>query len=232
MKVKILFAEDDPNLGKVVADYLNISGYQTTLCTNGKIALEAFLAEDFDICLLDVMMPELDGFGLAKSIREKNTNIPVLFITAKSMEEDRIAGFKIGADDYILKPFNIEELILRIEVFLKRSQYHKISKGKVHNLGKYTFNYSKLSLSTPFTHKVLTQKEAGILQLLIDNLGNVVKREEILNKIWGDDDYFLGRSLDVFISRLRKYLKEDDSIEIKNYHSVGFSLVISSPSPD
>jgi len=229
MNVKILFAEDDPNLGKVVADYLNISGYQTTLCHNGKIALEAFFSQDFDICLLDVMMPELDGFSLAKCIREKNTHIPILFITAKSMEEDRIEGFKIGADDYILKPFSIEELILRIEVFLRRSKNApNQSKEKSIALGKYIFNYTNLSLSYTSETKVLTQKEADILQMFIENLGNIVKREDILTKIWGEDDYFLGRSLDVFISKLRKYLKNDEKIEIKNHHSIGFQLIIHS----
>ncbi|MCU0440492.1 MAG: response regulator transcription factor [Raineya sp.] len=227
MKPKILFAEDDPNLGKVVADYLNISGYQTNLYLNGKLALEAFFAESFDICLLDVMMPELDGFSVAKSIREKNTHIPILFITAKSMEEDRIEGFKTGADDYILKPFSIEELILRIEVFLRRSKNISTQiKDKNTSLGKYIFNYTNLSLSITSKTKVLTQKEADILQMFIDNLGNIVKREELLIKIWGNDDYFLGRSLDVFISKLRKYLKEDENIEIKNYHSIGFQLII------
>lgn len=227
MKTKILFAEDDPNLGKVVADYLNISGYQTMLYPNGKLAWEAFLSESFDICLLDVMMPELDGFSVAKLIREKSTHIPILFITAKSMEEDKIEGFKIGADDYILKPFSIEELILRIEVFLRRSKSISTQpKEKNTSLGKYTFNYTNLSLSIASKTKVLTQKEADILQMFRDNLGNIVKREELLIKIWGNDDYFLGRSLDVFISKLRKYLKDDENIEIKNYHSIGFQLII------
>ncbi|KOY84781.1 transcriptional regulator [bacterium 336/3] len=227
MKTKILFAEDDPNLGKVVADYLNISGYQTMLYSNGKLAWEAFLSECFDICLLDVMMPELDGFSVAKLIREKSTHIPILFITAKSMEEDKIEGFKIGADDYILKPFSIEELILRIEVFLRRSKSISTQpKEKNTSLGKYTFNYTNLSLSIASKTKVLTQKEADILQMFRDNLGNIVKREELLIKIWGNDDYFLGRSLDVFISKLRKYLKDDENIEIKNHHSIGFQLII------
>jgi len=227
MKTKILFAEDDPNLGKVVADYLNISGYATTLCPNGIAAWESFSSQEFDICLLDVMMPELDGFTLARRIRERNTQIPILFVTAKSMEEDRIEGFKLGADDYIMKPFSIEELILRIEVFLRRSQNTQNSpKEKGILLGKYTFHYDNLSLSLADEQKILTQKEADILQIFIENLGNIVKREDLLLKVWGEDDYFLGRSLDVFISKLRKYLKEDEKIEIKNHHSIGFQLII------
>lgn len=224
MKEKILLAEDDPNLGFVTKDNLEVRGYQVTLCTNGEDALTTFCESKFDLCVLDVMMPRKDGFTLSQEIRKKDKNIPILFVTAKSMLEDKITGFQSGGDDYIVKPFSIEELVLRIEVFLRRSQ----ASVKVQNflLGEYQFDSSNFILQHNGDEKTLTQKEAEVLKLLCSNRDRVLKREEILKTVWGNDDYFLGRSMDVFISKLRKYLKEDPRVQIVNYHGVGFRLEV------
>ncbi|MCE2997331.1 MAG: response regulator transcription factor [Cyclobacteriaceae bacterium] len=224
MSSKILLVEDDPNLGFVIKDNLIHKGYQTTLCTNGEEGLQMFLDRSFDICILDVMMPKKDGFSLAQSIREKNTEVPILFITAKSMLEDKINGFHAGGDDYIVKPFSMEELYLRIEVFLRRTK--STTTESCFELGQFTFDWHTLTLKHSSGSKTLTQKEAEVLKLLCANKERVMKREEILTTVWGDDDYFMGRSLDVFISKLRKYLKEDPKVEIVNYHGVGFRLEV------
>ena len=223
MHAKILLVEDDPGLGFVIKDNLVMKGYEVTLCVDGEAGHEAFLQQSFDLCIFDVMMPKKDGFSLAQNIREKNQQVPILFVTAKSMLEDKIAGFASGGDDYIVKPFSMEELCLRIEVFLRRSS-GKNSIEKSFSLGQYTFDCINLTLRHATGAKTLTQKEADVLKLLCMNKDRVLKREEILKSVWGDDDYFLGRSLDVFISKLRKYLKEDPSVEIVNYHGVGFKL--------
>ena len=224
-KPKLLIVEDDNNLSLVIKDYLILSGFDVTLCENGKSGWETFASACFDLCVLDVMLPELDGFTLAEKIRQQNTAVPILFLTAKSDKDDKIKGFKLGADDYILKPFNIEELVLRIEVFLKRSQKQTAPKDTF-TLGKYVFDYLNLSLQFDGKTQKLTQREAELLKLLCQNEGNITKREDILVQIWGEDDYFLGRSLDVFISKLRRYLKDDASVTIVNHHSVGFQLNI------
>lgn len=224
-KIHILLVEDDPNLGVVVRDYFKISGYNIFLADNGKIAWEAFIANKFDLCIIDIMLPEMDGFTLAGKIRERDENSPILFLTAKSASEDKIKGFRLGADDYIIKPFNIEELVLRVEVFLKRSQNNVLPKS-VFTIGKYLFDSRNLILSFENNHRNLTQKESDLLKKLCIHQGTALKREEILNSIWGNDDYFTGRSLDVFVSRLRKYLKDDLRVEIQNLHSVGFRLMI------
>lgn len=224
MSVKILLVEDDPSLGFVIKDNLTHRGYELTLCANGDEGQAAFEAGHFDLCVLDVMMPKKDGFSLAKSIREKNAHIPILFITAKSMLEDKIAGFNSGGDDYIIKPFSIEELCLRIEVFLRRSMAKLAKADSIFPLGNFQFDCANLILQHASGSKTLTQKEADVLKLLCENKDRVLKREEILKAVWGDDDYFMGRSLDVFISKLRKYLKEDPEVEIVNYHGVGFRL--------
>lgn len=223
-KSQILLVEDDINLGSVIQDYLALNGFDITLCTDGESAWEAFCKQTFDLCVLDVMLPKLDGFSLAERIRTNNHDIPILFLTARSSKDDKISGFKMGGDDYIIKPFNIEELVLRIEVFLKRSKPQALNKHTLFNLGKYTFDYENLHLIHDAHPLSLTQKEADILRILCLSKGNVVKREDILTPIWGNDDYFAGRSLDVFISKLRKYLKQDPSIEIQNIHGVGFKL--------
>jgi len=224
MSTKILLVEDDPNLGFVIKDNLTVKGYEVVLCENGEAGQEAFDKDSFDLCILDVMMPRKDGFTLAKAIREKNQQVPILFVTAKSMLEDKIAGFKSGGDDYIIKPFSMEELILRIEVFLRRSKTQAASDS--FRLGKFDFDCQNFTLQHDAGQKTLTQKEAEVLKLLCENQGRILKREEILKSVWGDDDYFLGRSMDVFISKLRKYLKEDPRVQIVNYHGVGFKLEV------
>lgn len=227
-KARILLVEDDASLGFVIKDNLEINGFQVTLCADGDIAWQAFRQSAFDVCIVDVMLPKRDGFTLAQLIRQYDTMVPILFLTAKSMKEDKLAGFKAGGDDYITKPFSIEELLLRIEVFLKRSRYagFQVVSSSVFEIGSYTFDYKNLLLTCRGEKKYLTQKEADILQLFCLNPDVTLKREEILNKVWGDDDYFMGRSLDVFITKLRKYLKADQNIEIVNLHGVGFKLEV------
>lgn len=224
-KPHILLVEDDENLGSVIHDYLQICGYTIDWLEDGEAAWAAFRNTKFDLCIVDVMMPKLDGFSLVERIRKENQQIPVLFLTAKSSKEDKLNGFKIGADDYITKPFNIEELVMRVEVFLKRSN-NVIPRKEIFEIATFVFDYPNLSLQKADNQQSLTQKEADVLKMLCINQGNVVKREEILMPIWGSDDYFAGRSLDVFISKLRKYLRDDSRVEIQNVHSVGFKLHI------
>jgi DNA-binding response OmpR family regulator len=221
---RILLVEDDPSLGFVIKDNLVLKGYDVTLCQNGEEAEQVFAGSAFDLCIFDVMLPRKDGFSLAKSVRESNRSIPIIFLTAKSMTEDKLEGFKAGADDYITKPFSLEELLCRIEVFLKRGSVQPSEHDKIFSLGRYEFDFSSLLLRLGKVERSLTQKEADVLKLLYQNRQRVLKREEILKSVWGDDDYFMGRSMDVFISKLRKYLKEDPSIQIVNYHGVGFRL--------
>lgn len=224
-KAKILLVEDDESLGLVIRDYLMLSGYDCILNDNGELAWKTFQSLKFDLCIFDVMLPNMDGFSLAEKVRRINTNVPILFLTSKQSKEDKILGFKTGADDYITKPFNIEELVLRIEVFLKRSLSHSNTE-KIFQIGKYTFDYQNLSLRKDSSVYPLSQKEADILHIFCQNPGCIIKREDLLNSIWGTDDFFKGRSLDVFISKLRKYLKDDPSIEIQNLYSIGFRLKI------
>lgn len=223
---KILLVEDDPSLGFVIKDNLTIKGYDVTLCTDGEEGERSFNANQFHICIFDVMLPRKDGFSLAREVRARNKNIPILFLTAKAMTEDKLEGFQTGADDYISKPFSLEELYYRIEVFLRRSQEASPQPENAFHIGEYIFDYSRLVIRRKTQEKSLTQKEAEVLRFLCLNRDRVLKREEILNQIWGDDDYFMGRSLDVFISKLRKYLKEDPAIQIANYHGVGFRLEV------
>lgn len=221
MSRRVLLVEDDPALGFVIRDGLATRGFQVTWCTDGASGHLEFLRGSFDVCLLDVMLPQKDGFSLAQDIRKSNTHVPILFLTAKSMLEDKISGFTAGGDDYLVKPFSMEELVLRMEVFLRRTASPS---EEVMTLGAYRFDTRNLTLHHPSGDKVLTQKEADVLGMLCRHRDRVLKREEILTKVWGNDDYFLGRSLDVFLSKLRKYLKEDPSLEIVNYHGVGFRL--------
>lgn len=224
-KVKILLVEDDPNLGFVVKDNLVAKGYDVTLCSDGEAGDKKFSEARFQLCILDVMLPKKDGFTLARSIRTKDTNVPILFLTAKAMTDDKLEGFGTGADDYITKPFSLEELFCRIEVFLKRSSHPKETEALgVLPIGRYNFDSSNFKLKNHTSEKTLTSREAEILKQLYLHRDRVVKREEILMAVWGDDDYFLGRSLDVFISKLRKYLKDDPAVQIINYHGVGFKL--------
>jgi DNA-binding response OmpR family regulator len=225
MKSKILLVEDDPSLGFVIKDNLMVKGYEVTLCKDGEEGQLAFEKHHFDVCILDVMMPKMDGFSLAKSIRGKDQHIPILFITAKSMLEDKINGFHSGGDDYIVKPFSMEELSLRIEVFLRRSTIESAGEQNF-SLGEFTFDCHNYTLHHLSGFKTLTQKEAEVLKLFCQNKERVLKREEILKNVWGNDDYFLGRSMDVFISKLRKHLKDDPKVQIVNYHGVGFKLEV------
>lgn len=224
MTKKVLLVEDDPSLAFVIVDNLKIRGYDVTLCTDGEAGEEAFGNDNFNICIFDVMLPKKDGFSLARIVRRKNKNVPILFLTAKAMMEDKLEGFQTGADDYITKPFSLDELFCRIEVFLRRSADPGKKEGSSFNLGQYAFDYGNLTLRNQENIKILTQKEAEVLKLLYLNRERVLKREEILKEVWGDDDYFMGRSMDVFISKLRKYLKDDASVQIVNYHGVGFRL--------
>ncbi|HMP98644.1 MAG TPA: response regulator transcription factor [Cyclobacteriaceae bacterium] len=226
IKARILLVEDDEALGFVITDNLQHNGYSVYWCKRGDEALKTFTDNIFDVCLLDVMLPGKDGFSIAESIRSINQHIPLLMLTARTLQEDRINGFRKGADDYIVKPFSMEELILRIEVFIKRASAKNEQHQQVFNLGIYVFNFDSLTLSIASNIKKLTQKEAELLKILCINQNRVLKREEILLQVWGDDDYFMGRSLDVFISRLRKYLQEDSKIEIQNYPRVGFRLQV------
>jgi len=226
MKPHLLYVEDDESLSFVTKDNLELQGYEITYCGDGLEAIDIVRKQSFDLCVLDVMLPGVDGFAIAEEIRKTNADVPIIFLTAKSLKEDKIHGLKIGADDYITKPFSIEELILKIEVFLKRN---KITSNPVPEivqmeLGKYTFDYKNLELQNNGTVRSLTQKEADLLRFFIQNKNEVIKRAQILESLWGEDDYFMGRSLDVFISRLRKYLKDDESLKIENIHGVGFRL--------
>ena len=223
-KTKILYVEDDETLSFITKENLETHGYLVDHAPNGAMAYNLSMQNQYDLYVLDIMLPEMDGFTLAEKIRSKNKEVPILFLSAKSMKEDRIQGLKIGADDYITKPFSIEELILRIEVFLKRSKISNPSGSLEKYIGEYLFEYDNLSLSKNNTEIIMTQREADLLNYLLQRKNQVVKRSAILESIWGEDDYFMGRSLDVFISRLRKYFTQDPHIKIENIHGVGFKL--------
>jgi DNA-binding response OmpR family regulator len=223
-RAKILLVEDDANLAFVIKDNLEAKGYEVNLFNDGESAWKAIHKERYDICILDVMLPKKDGFTLARNIRKDDPHIPIIFLTAKGMKEDKIEGFRAGADDYITKPFSIEELGMRIEVFLRRTK-NLSPLQDLFQISSYTFDFENLTL-TGKTKINLTQKEADVLKLFCQHKGTLLKREDILKKIWGDDDYFMGRSLDVFITKIRKYLKEDKNIEIQNVHGVGFKFLI------
>jgi DNA-binding response OmpR family regulator len=229
MKISILLAEDDINLGFVIADQLRSEGYQVSLATDGVEALKRFNEQPYHLCVFDVMMPKKDGFTLAKDIRKINSDIPILFLTAKSMTEDKIEGFNAGGDDYLTKPFSVEELNLRIKSLLKRVNIRtEIPEEKVFNVANFVFDTENLTLTLDGKVQSLTKKEAQILKLLFKFKNQVLPRDVILNTVWGQDDYFVGRSLDVFITKLRKYLKADESIVILNIHGVGFKLELHS----
>lgn len=223
-KTQLLLVEDDGSLGFIIKDNLEMKGYAVDLLTDGSSGWKAFKEKDYDLCILDVMLPEKDGFALIENIRKQNQQVPVLFLTAKAGQQDKLEGFKKGADDYITKPFSIEELIFRVEVFLKRSGPHNASQA-LFQIGTYKFDAANLFLERKNKQTALTQKEADLLKLFCLNREQLIKRDNILKSVWGSDDYFLGRSLDVFISKLRKYLKEDDTIEIINQFGIGFRLV-------
>jgi DNA-binding response OmpR family regulator len=221
-KIKVLLAEDDLVLGYVIKDNLEIGGYDVTLCPDGEEALQQFQKQDYDICLLDVMMPSKDGFTVAKKIRGKSDVVPILFITSKAMEEDKIKGFQSGADDYIVKPFNMQELILRMEVFLRRTKKLHSEETVTYQIGKLRFSFTDLKIYVEEQTINLTQKEADLLLFLCKHPNKILKREEVLLNVWGKDDYFLGRSMDVFITKLRKHFKADSSIILETIHGIGF----------
>lgn len=223
---KILLVEDDMNLGFVVQDALRMEGFRVHLSKDGKEGLLQFNKEEYDLCLLDVMMPKKDGFSLAEDIRKTNVEVPIVFLTARGMSEDRIKGFKLGADDYITKPFSSEELILRIKAILKRNpNFKEEPKDKLKfDIGRYQLDFPNYELKIGDDKKKLTKKEAELLKLLCEHQDQVLERELIANMIWGDDSYFVGRSMDVFITKLRKYLSDDPNLAIVNVHGVGFRL--------
>ena len=226
---KILLAEDDPNLGELLKDYLELKGkFDVTLAIDGEKAIEEFRKNDFDLCIFDVMMPKKDGFTLGKEIRKINNTIPIIFATAKGMMEDKTQAFELGGDDYITKPFRVEELLLRINALLKRASKDKEEElADKFEIGAYFFDYTSQIVTYKGQQQKLSTKEAELLRLLCLKKNDVLTREEALKKIWHDDNYFTGRSMDVFLSKLRKYLKEDASVEIVNVHGRGYKLLVS-----
>lgn len=226
VKAHILLAEDDDNLGTLLKEYLDAKGYKSDLYTNGESALKAFKNRSYDLCIFDVMMPQMDGFTLAKEIRIIDTKIPIIFLTAKTLKNDVVEGFKSGADDYITKPFSMEELIFRVEAILRRTKSNFIEEKTVYNIGNYIFNAETQELSINGRIIKLTTKESELLLLLCQNMNNVLDRNFALKKIWLDESYYNARSMDVYITRLRKHLSEDPRIEIMNIHSKGFKLIV------
>lgn len=226
-KYKILLCEDDANLGMVLKNYLELSDYDITLERDGRLGLAAFQREKYDICLLDVMMPNMDGFTLAEEIRDIDPEIPLFFLSAKTMKDDIIQGYKLGADDYITKPFDSEVLLLKIKAILKRNEdLNKETDNLQFNLGKFHFNPKLRELEINGKKQVLSPKESELLKMLAENKNDLLPREKALKRIWGSDTYFNGRSMDVYIAKLRKYLKEDESLEIVNIHGNGFRLMV------
>ena len=224
---KILLAEDDNNLGLLLRNYLNVKNYETVLCPDGKHALEVFAKDPITLCILDIMMPEMDGLTLAKEIRRIKPNIPIIFLTAKNQKEDIITGFISGADDYITKPFSMEELLYRIEAILRRTSEPVIpKKEEKYSIGEYTFDTLKQKLSYRDQILKLTTKESELLELLCRHKNEILERNYALKTIWIDDNYFNARSMDVYITRLRKYLIKDSSVKILNVHGKGYKLLI------
>jgi DNA-binding response OmpR family regulator len=225
-KAKVLLAEDDANLSFVIKDNLQEAGYEVTHCADGEAAWQQFQKKGFDICLLDINMPLRDGFSLAKKIRGLSDVVPILFITAKSLQEDKIKGFETGADDYIIKPFSMQELLLRMDVFLRRTKKIQSDAAEVFTIGQFQFYFSDLKITSTDGTSTLTQKEADLLKFFAQHPNKILKREEVLLHVWGKDDYFLGRSMDVFVTKLRKHLKADTNINLETIHGVGFRLVL------
>ena len=224
-KLKILLCEDDENLGMLLREYLQAKGFTTELCADGELGYKAFLKTKFDICVLDVMMPKKDGFTRAKEIRNSNQDIPIIFLTAKTLKEDILEGFKIGADDYITKPFSMEELVFRIEAIIRRTKGKKNKESTVYRIGKFTFDTQKQLLCLGDEQRKLTTKENELLALLCSHANEILQRDFALKTIWIDDNYFNARSMDVYITKLRKHLKDDPQIEIINIHGKGYKLI-------
>jgi two-component system OmpR family response regulator len=226
-KMNILLTEDDPNLGMLLRDYLEAKGYRVSLAVNGKKGYELFNQGNFDMCILDVMMPVKDGFTMAEEIRQTDKNIPIIFLTAKTMKEDKQRGFETGADDYITKPFSMDELLMRMNAILRRTQVdvNRPQKQEPIKVGEFMFDFDTQVLSRNGEKRKLTTKENDLLQLLCANRYDILDRNYTLNRIWGDDNYFNSRSMDVYIAKLRKYLSEDPEIELVNVHGKGFKLL-------
>lgn len=224
-KTKILLAEDDENLGMLLREYLMAKGYDTDLKPDGEAAYDAFVKNKYSICIFDVMMPKKDGFTLAADIKMLNPEVPIIFLTAKSLKEDILEGFKIGADDYLTKPFSMEELLFRIEAILRRTSGNKQKEQQEYELGKFKFDTQKQTLSDSEKMVKLTTKESELLKLLCAHANDVLERNFALKKIWIDDNYFNARSMDVYITKLRKHLKEEPSVEIINIHGKGYKLI-------
>jgi len=222
-KIKILLVEDDLNFGYLLVDFFDLNGFDVKLAKDGMIGLKQFETNQFDFCLLDIMLPQLDGFSLAKKIRKLNKQIPIIMLTAKSMKEDKLKGYSLGIDDYITKPFDEDELLCKIKAILNRVN-KVIDECKILTIGQYNFDYSNQSLIYNHSSKRLTTKETAILKLLSENKNKIVKRNDILSQVWGNEDYFTGRSLDVFITKLRKYLSQDKSVRIENIPTIGYIL--------
>lgn len=225
-KVKILLAEDDPNLGTILRTFLISKGFDVSLAQNGKTAFEKFNREQFDFCIFDVMMPEMDGFTLTEQIRKLDKNIPILFLTAKSMKDDVLQGFSMGADDYVTKPFEMSELLARINAIMRRSDIDLEEEQKNFEIGNFQYDPETRLLRIHSDEKKLTTKENQLLHLLVKNRNDILDRRIALEAIWGEDNYFNGRSMDVYIAKLRKHLKDDERIEILNIHGQGFKLLV------
>lgn len=225
---KILLIEDDPNLGFILNENLELQGFTVKLCVDGEQGLSAYQQEKFDLCLVDVMLPKKDGFAFAREVRRSDDTTPIIFLTAKSLKDDRIEGFKLGGDDYITKPFSMEELVLRIHAVLKRAKPNAeaYKTKQVFTIGKLVFDYEQQLLQNGTQQQKLTSKESELLKLLCLHINDTLEREMALKLVWGEDSYFNGRSMDVFISKLRKYLQEDKNVEIVNVHGKGFKLMV------
>ena len=224
--IKILLCEDDENLGMLLREYLQAKGYSTVLCPDGEQGFKEFTKNKYDIAVLDVMMPKKDGFTLAQDIRQVNADLPIIFLTAKTLKEDILEGFKIGADDYITKPFSMEELVFRVEAILRRVRGKKTKESTLYHIGKFVFDTQKQLLTIGDQQTKLTTKENELLALLCSHANEILQRDFALKTIWIDDNYFNARSMDVYITKLRKHLKDDDQIEIINIHGKGYKLIV------
>lgn len=226
-KAKLLVVEDDPNLGDILKEYLEMKGYEPTLCRDGEEGWNKFKKDKYDLCLLDIMMPKKDGFTLAKEIKKVQENLPILFLTAKNQKEDIIEGLKIGADDYLTKPFSMEELLLRITAILRRTQKStEISALKTYTFGDFVLHYDQQIIEGPEGKHKLTSKENELIRLLVSETNKLVNRSHALKQIWGDDSYFNARSMDVYLSKIRKILKDDPKVQIITIHGEGFKLIV------
>lgn len=233
---RLLLVEDDPNLGEILAEFLTVKGNEVTRATDGEMGLNAWRNGKFDVCILDVMLPKKDGFDLARDIRKVDQQVPILFLTAKNMIEAKAEGFGLGGDDYLTKPFSVEELLLRIKALLRRSSSSPTdgqpttvtSEKEVFKIGEFTFDFTYRELKHHNEVKRITSREADLLRMLCQHQNQILKREDALKQIWGDDSYFNARSMDVFITKLRKYLKDDPKIEIMNVHGTGYKLLVGS----